>query len=89
MIAAVILFVAVLLSPLSVMGADQGASTAASPSPTPAWDMRKPASCSVEGPAPCPKCSITCKGGQRPLCIPGTSEGSPSACVQPPSCGCK
>jgi hypothetical protein len=89
MIAAVILFLTVLLSPLSVLAADQGTSAAASPSPTPTWDLKHPSSCSVEGPSPCPKCSITCNVGQRPLCTPGTADGSPATCVQLPACACK
>lgn len=54
---------------------------------TPAWDITKPSSCTVEGPPPCEKCTITCPGGHAPICIPGDNSGN--VCVKPTSCTCK
>ena len=43
---------------------------------TPNWDISKPSSCSVEGPPPCEKCSVTCNAGHPPICTPGDSSGN-------------
>src|SRR5271156_1889060 len=91
------LMVAVLL-PIAAVGSDKsnakvqsktgsGKSKSGSPSPTPGWDITKPSSCSVEGPPPCPKCSVTCDAAHPPICTPGDSAGN--VCVTPSTCVCK
>jgi hypothetical protein len=61
--------------------------SSATPSSTPSWDLTKPSSCSVEGPPPCPKCTITCPAGHHPICMPGDS--SANVCQKQSTCTCK
>ena len=99
-IAVTILLMVLMLLPLAAVGSEKskakvegkgGANkskvASATPTATPGWDLSKPASCSVEGPPPCPKCTVTCQSGKRPTCVPGDS--SANACVKPSSCFCK
>jgi len=94
MISALILFLAFLLSPITTMAQEKPIPMPRGPSAiaTPGWNLNQPASCSAVGPPPCPKCTITCKPGDRPVCTAGesaSSPGSPEACLHPPACVCK
>lgn len=92
MIAAVILFLTIVLLPVSMVRAQEDSSSAgAAPAAAAGWDLTKPSSCSMEGPPPCEKCSVTCDAGQKPICTPGQSapKGQTNSCVRPTSCVCK
>ena len=103
MIARIILLMAFVLAPTLANAAPTKAAAAPTKAapikgaqapttmPTPVWDITKPSSCSVEGPPPCPKCSITCDAPHVPTCIPGSSQtnGTAVACVRQPACSCK
>jgi hypothetical protein len=87
----ILLLIPLLLTPSFAMAAPTKVPKSASPAPTPLWDITKPSSCSVQGPPPCAKCTVTCSPPHSPKCIPGdsSSSGGTLACVRPTSCTCK
>jgi hypothetical protein len=93
MIAALILLITIALLPVSMVRAQEETNPATSTSSAnpPSWDLTKPASCSVVGPPPCQKCTVTCEAGHQATCTPGESalKGSANSCVRPTSCVCK
>jgi hypothetical protein len=90
MIAALLSLLIMAFAPLSAIAADSSPAKGPTPKPSPIWTLNQPASCSAVGPPPCPKCTVTCKPGQRPLCTAGeSSAASPPQCVKPPGCECK